>query len=68
MPAAIGLEALVPVCLSVHFPRKSVVTTFLSLSSGLVDPELKVVTKDDEQGSEYQGMLPFSETLLTLNV
>ena len=68
IPAAIGLEALVPVCLLVHFPCKSVVITFLSLRSGFVDPELNVVVKVDEQASEYHGIVPFSETLLILNV
>ena len=29
---------------------------------------LYVVVRDDEQGSEYQGILPNSETLLTLKV
>ena len=41
---------------------------FLSFNFWRVDPELNVVTKDDEQGSEYQGIFPFSETLLTLKV
>ena len=40
IPAAIGLEALVPVCFGVHLPCKSVVTTFLSFKALLVDPEL----------------------------
>ena len=30
IPAARGAEAEVPVCLSVHFPLRSVVTTLLS--------------------------------------
>ena len=68
IPAAIGLEALVPVCLLVHFPCKSVVITFRSFCSAFVDPELNVVVKVDEQASEYQGIVPFSETLLTLSV
>ena len=32
------------------------------------DANLYVVVRDDEQGSEYQGILPNSETLLTLKV
>ena len=39
LPAAIGLEALVPVCDLVHLPCKSVVTTFLS-PNWLLEPEL----------------------------
>ena len=42
--------------------------TFLSLRSGFVDPELNVVVKVEEQASEYHGIVPFSETLLILNV
>ena len=34
----------------------------------LTDSNLYVVVRDDEQGSEYQGILPNSETLLTLKV
>ena len=34
----------------------------------LTDSNLYVVVRDDEQGSEYQGILPNSDTLLTLKV
>ena len=34
----------------------------------LTNSNLYVVVRDDEQGSEYQGILPNSETLLTLKV
>ena len=34
----------------------------------LIDSNLYVVVRDDEQGSEYQGILPNSDTLLTLKV
>ena len=68
MAAAIVQEALVPSNFVVHFPFKSVVTTFLSFCSGFVDPELNVVAKIDEQVSVYHGTVPFSETLVILTV
>jgi hypothetical protein len=43
-----------------------VVTTFLSPL--LVAPELYVVAMEDEHGSEYHGIKPFSDTELILNV
>ena len=68
MAAAIGLAALLPLNSIVHFPFKSVVTTFLSFCPGFVDPELNVVAKIDEQVSVYHGIVPFSETLVILSV
>ena len=68
IPAAIGELALVPVCWSVHSLCKSVVTTLRSVDVLAFVPELKVVAKDDEQASLYQGVVPSSETELTLRV
>ena len=42
-------------------------TTLVEIVLG-VKEYLYVVVRDDEQGSEYQGILPNSETLLTLKV
>jgi hypothetical protein len=59
-----GALALVPVCFTVHPWCRSVVTICLSE----VVPELYVVANVAEQASEYQGMLPDSEVLLTVTV
>ena len=39
---------------------------FLSLNC--FEPELKVEAIEEEQGSEYQGIFPFSDAELTLKV
>ena len=56
MPAARGADADVPVCDSVHFPCRSVVTTFCIA----YEPLLNVVANVDEQRSKYQGEVPCS--------
>ena len=56
----------VPVWEFVHFPYRSVVVIFLSLNC--FEPELNVEAIEEEHGSEYQGIFPFSDAELTLKV
>lgn len=64
MPAASGAEAEVPVCLSVHWWCRSVVT----ICGSVATPLLKVVVKVEAQASLYQGTRPCRVVLPTDSV